>query len=416
MREELTVNSSQLPDRLPLSHSRGCQLTTENCQLRNRGRRGAALILAIFATVILAALAVGLANVARVEVIASRASLDRLQARYLAQAGFNLARAVLMYQDEPPTGSPLADSLQDEWANLSSKEPLQLGEGSCRVKVIDACSLININTAKAQMLSAIIGDDALVQAIIARREANGDFQSVGELLLAEGMTKEKLAEVAKFLTVESKERNIMADGKTTRTNINDQNASEQNLHRQMRSISPQEWQQILIARSLLPENKFRSLDEFLQLLQPTQVRDIIDKISLEGEYAEGRVNINTAPREVLTALPGSSPEVVEAVLERRAKENGAFTSVAELYGLSGLTDPAFVALAAVTCTKSSSFIIEAEGGLEGKPARQTLQGLVLRFPPEPDSTGQTGPTYTPIISGWRELPQPQFLEALSVQR
>jgi len=380
-----------------------CELQTLNAQrstLNHFRHDGAALILAIFACVILTVLAVGLAEVVRVEVIAARSGLDGLQARYLAKAGFNLARSVLMYQDEEEVDGP-----QDVWFTLRDEPPLQLGDGSaslttrgwCRMAVIDACSLININTASEEVFSGIIGDPVIAQGIVAHREEKGPFGSLGELAQVKGMEEERLADLARFLTVESLERNVSASGRR-RININAASAEE--LARGL-GLSLRQARQILRYRATLPDGKFQSAGELLRVpLERSVVKEIIDRASLsDDEYIAGRVNLNTAPREVLLALPGSSPEFVEALLARRQEKDGALHSSGDLFDFPMLSEEDLVSFAGLACTKSSTFIIEAWAGLEGKPVRRALQGLVMRQP---------GPI-APIISGWRETAQPQFI-------
>ncbi len=358
-----------------------------------RNRRGAALVLAIFTSVILTVLAVGLVEIVRVEIIASRSALNRLQARYLAKAGFNLARSLLMYEDEQDT-----DGTEDVWFTLQDEPPLDLGEGSCHMAVIDACSLINVNTADEGVLSVIIGDLALAQAVAAWRTENGPFRSLGELGRVEGMSKDRLAELAKLVTTVSLERNVSAEGEE-RVNVNTPDPSQMV---RLLGIRQSQAQSIIHYRRLQPDDLLHAPGEVLRADLPRSVvKEIMDKITVsEAKYNSGRVNLNTASREVLLALPGASPQFVDTLIARREEEGGGLRSIGELLGFPGISDEDFISLSGLTCTKSSTYIIEASAQLEGKPVRRTLQGVVVRQP---------GPV-APIASGWKETFRPTFIQ------
>jgi len=364
----------------------------ERFSKKYRARRGTALVLAIFTSAVLTVLAVSLVEVVRVEIIASRSSLDRLQARYLAKAGFNLARSLLMYEDEQEVDGP-----EDKWFALQYEPPLQLGEGACRMAVVDACSLINVNTAEEQTLSTIIGDPVIAQAIVAYREENGPFRSLGEMVQAAGVAEEDSAKWAESLTVVSLERNLSASGEQ-RVNINKAEPSEIS---RILGLSLYDSQSILRYRRQQPEERIRSVGELLRVpIARPMIKEILDKVSVSDEkYLDGRVNLNTAPREVLLALPGATPQFVDTLIARRQEKEGALRSPGDLLGFPGVSDEAIISLSAVACTKSSTFVIEASAGLEDKPVRRTVQGIVMRQP---------GPI-APIISGWREVSRPVFI-------
>lgn len=358
----------------------------------HRERRGAALILAIFTCTILTVLAVSLVQIARVELIVSRASLDRLQTRYLAEAGFNLGRSLLMYEDEPDVDGP-----EDTWFTLQNEPELRLGDGWSKVAVIDACSLININWASESMLANILGDPEAAAAVVAWREEGNRFSSIGELAQVAGLSRERLAEVAKFLTVESLERNATASGEK-RVNLNEVNPS--NVVDQL-GLTLQQAQEIYSHRRDSPDGMLQYIGELLPIVGRASFKSMVDRVTLaNSDNLSGKVNINTAPREVLLALPGMTPQVADAIIAKRQEKGGAFKSVGELLDIPGISDDDFIALCDHVCTKSSTYIIESWAGLNDKPARLDLQGTVLR---------QRGPI-APLISGWREAFRPVYIQ------
>jgi competence protein ComEA len=55
---------------------------------------------------------------------------------------------------------------------------------------------------------------------------------------------------------------------------------------------------------------------------------------------EGKVNLNTATTEQLTALPGVGPKLAARIVEHRQK-SGAFKSVQELMNVKGISEKSF---------------------------------------------------------------------------
>jgi type II secretory pathway component PulK len=399
---------------------------------RQRPRQeGLALLLAIFTCVILVVLAVGIAGLVRVELLASRGSFDRLQARGIARAGFNLARSVLMYKDDLDT-TPLVDSLNDSWAKLSEDMPEEFGEGSFRVVVVDAASRININTADLALLSKVFNDADLAQAIIDWRENTGKFYSLGDMLQVEGMTLEKLQPVEQWLTAESWENNVSAAG-AERLDINNP-ANQAKLKNLLKNN--QSWDNFISwlnnYQSPNSGGKLNSLAELVAVWQKQNsnqygrppffgaVIDQLDQISFSNAgFVAGKINFNTAPREVLELLPGSTSDFVEAVLSKRQQEtDNSFNSPSDVIALLrsknpniNKSDPDLIAFCDLVSTKSAGFIIESEGDLKDRPAHCILQGVVMRRPErleQPGQPGQPGPI-APISSGLRELTQQMFL-------
>jgi len=321
-----------------------------------RGEDGVVLILAVFAVVLLTVLAVGIAAAVRVELRASRASLDRTQALFLAEAGKNQARAILLYDDAG------VDTLIDEWGP-DAEEPLdlphQIGDGFYRVRVYDACGRININEADYDTLVRLTGDPAAAASILDWRDEgegvtpdgaekeyyaglpwpyvprDGPFQTPGELLLVRGVTPEmyfgsvERPGLADLITVDSESSNTDATG-VPRMLLNE--------FRNWGEFS--NWEDSIMARfgsvlTMYEANEiFRGfteltdlgLDGYTSLAQLASaagldfgtITQIIDSFTVEMSPVErGKVNVNTAPLEVLAALPGSSEALADAIIVRR---------------------------------------------------------------------------------------------------
>ncbi len=394
---------------------RSCQL--QRCS-RGRGDRGVVLILAVFAVVLLTVLAVGITAAVRVELLASRTSLNRVQSLFLAEAGLHEARAILLYDDATN------DSLLDAWGPLCEHPldiPQEMGAGLYRVRVHDACGRLNINELDHVTLIQLTGDPEVAAAIIDWRDAgnmarpagaeadyyaalpqpyvprNGPFQTLGELLLVRGVTPglffgdEERPGLADVLTVESFSPNTDARGQR-RTGLNEfRNWSEARFREQMMEklggvISMYETEQIWHGFAALASvgEEYTSLSQLATVagLDPAAIAKLADLVDVEpGLRARGKVNVNTARAEVLAALPGSSPAIAEAIIARR--EEGPFLSrseVAELLLIQENGRDALLQMIDHVTTKSSSFIVESMGWTETGRAYRAVRALVRREP------------------------------------
>ena len=380
------------------------------------GERGVVLILAVLAVVLLTTLAVAIAAAVRVELLASRSALERTQALFLAEAGINRARAILLYEDVS------VDSLQDPWGP-DYEEPLhlpqELGSGSYRVRVIDASGRINVNRANHETLYNLTGDPDIAAAIIDWRDPddvvrpggaeweyyqalpwpylprNAPFQSLGELLLVKGMTPQLLfgspdvPALADLLSVESVSLNVNAFGES-RIGLNsfrqwDEEAfRNQIMARLGGALTMYDANEIwagLVALSNTGQ-EYTSLAQLYTVagLSLDKIAAIIDDVAIDARrFARGKVNVNTAPMEVLAALPGSSPELAAAIIDLRWQT--PLLSLSEVASL--LVDQAQPPEVLVTfidqvTTKSSSFAVESTGQVREGGVTRNLRAFVRR--------------------------------------
>ena len=206
--------------------------------LRRRDERGAALIVAIFVSTLLAALAVTLAQVMRMNLAVAGNQANAERELMAANGGVALARALLLYED------PSYDALTDDWGEISrqsQENPLTVGDERLTLQIEDASAKINVNTAPRDTLVRLLGED-VADAIVDWRSAtdvtsqadaereyyaslpspylprNGPLQSLGELLLVRGITtdnffgSDEAVGWQDLLTVRSGERNVTSAG------------------------------------------------------------------------------------------------------------------------------------------------------------------------------------------------------------
>ncbi len=104
----------------------------------------------------------------------------------------------------------------------------------------------------------------------------------------------------------------------------------------------------------------------------------IDEMTVSGdERLPGRINVNTAPYEVLMTLPNMTPVTAEAILRRRSGGELPFESAGELLTSETVTNEQFKAIAQRVCVRSSVFEIRSTG-VTTFGVRQTIVAVVDR--------------------------------------
>ncbi|MGQ9523795.1 MAG: helix-hairpin-helix domain-containing protein [Armatimonadota bacterium] len=360
---------------------------------RRQSESGAILIISIFVLAALVGLVVSLSQATRIEMRAARNFAAELQSRALADAGVYLA-AVTLQNDQ----TPYVDSEDDDWYLLGENgaAEYELGEGTYRVQIVDACARLDVNRATRDELLMLPGmTEEIADAIIDWRDAddepseagaesdvyetfptpyrtrNGPFQSLDELLLVSrvtpsllygtpaGQAVEPTANTDKpwceLLTVRSNSPEVTADGQS-RLDIN-QATIEQLLQLPV-GLTQQQAQAIIARRQ---QTQFTSLGTLFTVAGiPTETAaQLIDYVKIGGaNQSSGKININTAPEDVLTLLPDMTSDIAAAIVANRP-----YQSVGELLTNGVVDSQVFQRVVDRLTTKSSSFIVRSIGRL-----------------------------------------------------
>lgn len=173
-----------------------------------RTQRGAALLLVLWATVLLAALLVALAASSRSHSQAALYGAENVRARLAAEAG--LARAVAGLR--PPDASL-------RWIPDGRPYAFDFDGARVTVRIVDVNGLVDLNASGPQLLERLfastgvgVGDaDRLAQAIVAAREnaagrvgaraQAGPWRGIEQLATLAGMTPALYAQLAPVVTV-----------------------------------------------------------------------------------------------------------------------------------------------------------------------------------------------------------------------
>jgi len=381
---------------------------------------GAALVVALGVLVIISAVVVGLAAAVRTTTLAAAGDYQRLALYQAAKGGVNLARAVLA-QDEPAD-----EDLDEPWATQEETE-LELADGSLLVvRIEDASARLNLNSCSAESLLALPGvtpemADSLLdwrdrddqprdqgaeleyyQALDPPYEpANRSLERLEELLQVRGWTPGALyrpvpeAELplAGLLAVRSGERDVNAQGET-RLNLN--TATEEQIRRRLQPLLGAAGVEGLLAlrRQL---GIFTSLGELFDL-PGAQAQDavVLDEVSVGPGGLRPTVNVNTAPLEVLAALPGADEESAQAILARREGQDGPIATRGDL--LEAVGPERLRQMIDYVSTRSALFLVTATARPASGPGHCTLQATVQRT--------ATGTQVVAWQESFRPLPSP----------
>jgi general secretion pathway protein K len=378
-----------------------------------RREQGSAFVLSL---VVLAGLVAVLASVAASQHTAIQAQYgrqDRMRARRAAESGIQRAIAEMTTIQAANPGSATATTtvpsstsaatgngvtLQDPWAQLGQNgdERFSLGRESFRVQIVDAASRLNINAAPQEQLERLPLTVEQIESLLDYREADRNpraqggkdeyynnlpeayntklrgLETVDELLQVRGWTPEILfrpiTDVASntplpvdlngqtvplidLFTVSSYSPQIDPMGEA-RINVNTANA--QGRLQQVGFSQPA----ITVITS---RNNWANLGEIAgqAAIQGDDLTRVLDYLATDGQpRVAGLINVNTASEEILGTVPGITPDIAEAIVQRQGQ---GFATLGELTSIPGVTSQVLQQAAHRLTAISQVFIIRVVG-------------------------------------------------------
>ena len=359
-----------------------------------RRRRGFVLVQSL---IIIAGLVALMALLAANQRASLQESQDLLRRRAEVAARSALARALAVLQDADPN----VVTLEDDWAVLGAggTEEFDLGDATFRLQILDAGSLMNVNSASEEQLRLLPVEPELIDGLLDWREAGlqprpdgakdeyyneldqpynarlGPLTTVSELLLVKGWTARALFSpptdiattaplpedadgdplpLAALLTVDSGAPNTRAGGEA-RVNLGQAGLSPGALAQQL-GLNP------LLAVQIVARAPYTSFGALLSLpgLSPQDSQQILDAVTFTGgNRIEGKINLNTATEAVLQTLPNVTPDVAAEIVSRQGA--GGFASLGELATLPGLSGALLPTVADAATVGSDTWIVRAYG-------------------------------------------------------
>jgi general secretion pathway protein K len=288
-------------------------------------RRGVALMLVLWIVIVLSAVAIGVAAVARTQTRSLQNARLRAAARYAAESGVVAAtarlRAVFEEAPQPEGREEVFADFEEELAGWGERA---LGAARYQVALADLNARIDLNNSDDDILRALF--EQLVSAGKAAElvDALEDWKDEDDEPRPEG------AEAADYA---------------------------------------------LAGSPFVPPNA-----PLLRLDELTRVKGFSDSIAevlapYVTVWGSGLVNANTAPQPVLAALPELGPAGAEAVLDARRRGHPVTSVVATLQDL-GRRGVAGFARGVRLITLPERLLVVSRGWVEGSPLTHEVQAVV----------------------------------------
>jgi len=202
----------------------------------------------------------------------------------------------------------------------------------------------------------------------------GGYKSIGQLLDVPAISQETFDSIRDRITTEDQDEDEAEGEGERRININTADAGEL---QELDGIDAGIAESIVRYRE---QKQFESIDEIRQvkLISLDEMKGIVDRVTLsDDETLQGKVNINTAPLEILQMLPGLDEEKAQAIVDRRTveegqtsaaissqqgdQETGPFTGLGQLLDVEGIDEDTFRNLVDHVTYRSHAYRIESEG-------------------------------------------------------
>jgi general secretion pathway protein K len=290
--------------------------------------RGTALVLTLLIIITLAGLTLGFSGESGVELTLAGYMKDSTRAYQLARSGVDIALELLARDEDLEV-----DSLNEDWSQLASL-PLAaaiMQEGvSFAGGMVDESGKININ-----LLVDSQGE------IDEKREAQ-----LRRLFRAMGVKEELLNPLLDWLDADDIERQDGAEGHFY-----------QNLEQPYECANGR----FLTTGQIFMVRGMRELERFGE---EKKTKRLLDFVTI---HSEGKININTASKEVLESLGESMDSALaESIVEYRKEES--FESIEDLKKVGGIDEEVLEEIREWITVKSSTFTIEAHVSYSGAVA------------------------------------------------
>jgi type II secretory pathway component PulK len=351
----------------------------------------------IFTLAVLTAVVAVLASAAAMQRLAFRAQLNRSEhrkAELVAESGIQRALASLASQK-------VANANQnDEWYTLGNtgNDRFLLDDGSFRMQIVDAGSLVNLNSATQQQLTNLPLTTDQVDALLDWRStgaqarpqgakdqyyntlsypyntAEKSLQSIDELLLVKGFTPATLYNTQQTsgatptaLPGSQQDQPTLYQLVTVDSLAADQNPQGQpkvnintaNLQQMVRAgLNPQ----LAVAiRTQRNAGTFRTIGDVLRVRgAQNSARAILDNFTITSTTPlTGKINLNTVTQSVLNTIPNLPTDVAQGIISRQS--GTGFASLGEVTTVPGMSSQVLQQTADLFTTSSEAFVVRVIG-------------------------------------------------------
>lgn len=292
--------------------------------MERRDENGIALLLVLWVLTVLMVLVLSFSFLVRTETQASLAFREGVEKKFLAEAGIERGIMEIFYRKQNK-GIP-AEEGKEVWRTDGTPYTDTLGSGSYSVKVFDESGKVNINAASDIILKHLfINLGVPAEAVDTIVDSIMDWKDADDLLRLHGAESDYYSSLpnpydAKNANFDTLEELLLVKGVTSAL--------------------------------LYGSGEMQGAIEFL-----TASPDNL-----------AQVNVNAAPREVLLAVPGITPEIVEVIISLR--QDHEIANVSEIPGIQAQSLPH------LSAGGGSTFAVEAIGIKDREQSGYAVRAMV----------------------------------------
>jgi competence protein ComEA len=223
---------------------------------------------------------------------------------------------------------------------------------------------VDINSANQEQLSQIQGENQQqiltsqeAQAIIDRRDQQ-KYNSIGDLLDTPAVSENMFNQMRDRISTEDEEGKV---------NINTADANQlQSLPSMDQGVAED------IIRYRDSQGRFNNIDEIrnAKVVNIDDMKVLSDKVATSNEQVvAGKINVNTAPSEILQLLPGMDETKAQAIVAYREtdtesdqnQQGGPFENIGQLLNVEGIDENTFRQIIGLVTYRAHAFTVKSEG-------------------------------------------------------
>jgi len=273
-------------------------------------KKGVALLMVLWVLTILMVIVLSFSFMARTETHATLTFKEGMEMKFLAEAGVQRGIEEIYYSKQNPQLSQLTES--DTWKTDGTPYSSSLGEGGYEVRITDETGKININTLNET--SGIILKTLLMQMGVQDDNADTIVDSILDWKDPDDLVRLHGAESDYYMSLPNPYKAKNANFDTL--------------------------EELLLVKGVTYEIFFGSEGK----------KGLVDFITIYTNM--NAINVNAAPKEVLMAVPGITPEVADAIINFRQDQ---ILTNAQVVGIPPQSIP-FISFAG-----SNTYSIEGRG-------------------------------------------------------
>jgi general secretion pathway protein K len=247
-------------------------------------RRGIALIMVLWVLTILMVLVLSFTYMTRTETDAAISFRDGVAGKFLAEAGIQRAVIEIFYRNDTPQTEE-----SKVWRKDGTTYRVDTDNGGCLVSITDESGKVDINRASEVILRGLFRGLGLEE-----EDADIAVDSILDWKDADDLHRLHGAESDYYMSLPNPYKAKDAGFETL--------------------------EELIMIRGITPEILYGEVGK----------RGVIDLLTLHSNT--GKINLNTAPREVLLAIPGITSETADAIITKR--ESQVITNMQEILGQS----------------------------------------------------------------------------------